>query len=85
MLRPAGRIIVSTSHPTADWLVDGGSYFDTGHAEETWSNGMTHRYWRQPLQAWVTESQRRASPSTAWSNTHPPPQCPTSTRPRTRN
>ncbi|MGW6412895.1 methyltransferase domain-containing protein [Streptomyces vinaceus] len=55
VLRPAGRIIVSTSHPTADWLADGGSYFDARRAEEAWSNGMTHRYWRQPLQAWVTE------------------------------
>lgn len=55
VLHPSGRIIVSTSHPTADWLTDGGSYFDARRVEETWSNGMKHRYWRQPLQAWVTE------------------------------
>ncbi|MFJ5546748.1 class I SAM-dependent methyltransferase [Streptomyces sp. NPDC093225] len=55
VLRPDGRVIISTSHPTADWLADGGSYFDSRRAEEIWSNGMTHRYWRQPLQAWVTE------------------------------
>ncbi|MCX5195738.1 class I SAM-dependent methyltransferase [Streptomyces sp. NBC_00249] len=54
-LRPGGRIIISTSHPTADRLADGGSYFAAHHAEESWSNGMTHRYWRQPLQAWFDE------------------------------
>ena len=55
VLRPTGRLILSTSHPTADWLADGGSYFDTRHVEQTWSGGMRHRYWRQPLQAWVAE------------------------------
>lgn len=54
-LRPDGRIIISTSHPTADWLSDGGSYFDARQVEECWSGGMTHRYWRQPLQAWFDE------------------------------
>ncbi|MFE4632297.1 class I SAM-dependent methyltransferase [Streptomyces sp. NPDC056773] len=55
VLRPSGQIVVSTSHPTADWLVSGGSYFTSGFIEETWSNGMTHRYWHQPLQAWLSE------------------------------
>ncbi|MEV7277652.1 class I SAM-dependent methyltransferase [Streptomyces sp. NPDC093111] len=55
LLRPGGRIIVSTSHPTADWIAAGGSYFEAGHVEETWSGGMTHRYWRQPLQAWLDD------------------------------
>ncbi|WP_369780144.1 class I SAM-dependent methyltransferase [Streptomyces sp. R33] len=55
VLRPGGRIVISTSHPTADWLSGGGSYFDARYVEEAWSDGMTHRYWRQPLQAWVDE------------------------------
>ncbi|MGW4160416.1 class I SAM-dependent methyltransferase [Streptomyces sp. SS162] len=55
LLRPGGRIVVSTSHPTADWITAGGSYFEAGHVEETWSGGMTHRYWRQPLQAWIDD------------------------------
>jgi len=55
VLRPDGRLILSTSHPTADWRRDGGSYFDVGHAEEGWSCGLLHRYWRQPLQHWVEE------------------------------
>ncbi len=55
VLRPQGRLILSTSHPTADWLAHGGSYFEAHHVEETWSGGMIHRYWRQPLQTWVEE------------------------------
>ncbi|MCY0923090.1 class I SAM-dependent methyltransferase [Streptomyces sp. H27-G5] len=55
VLRPGGQLVVSTSHPTADWLASGGSYFTRGYVEETWSNGMTHRYWHQPLQAWLDE------------------------------
>ncbi|MEU4359953.1 class I SAM-dependent methyltransferase [Streptomyces virginiae] len=55
VLRPSGQIVVSTSHPTADWLVSGGSYFTSGYVEESWSNGMPHRYWHQPLQAWLDE------------------------------
>lgn len=55
ILRPDGRLIVSTSHPTWDWLHDGGSYFDARQAEETWSCGLLHRYWRQPLQRWTEE------------------------------
>ncbi|MGW7063518.1 class I SAM-dependent methyltransferase [Streptomyces sp. NPDC054904] len=55
VLQPHGRIVISTSHPTADWLSDGGSYFETRHVEESWSRGMKHRYWRQPLQAWFDE------------------------------
>ncbi|MDQ0773033.1 SAM-dependent methyltransferase [Streptomyces aurantiacus] len=55
VLRPDGRLVLSTSHPTADWLADGGSYFDARHVEETWTGGMLHRYWRQPLERWVAE------------------------------
>ncbi|UQI49674.1 class I SAM-dependent methyltransferase (plasmid) [Streptomyces sp. HU2014] len=55
VLRPAGQLVLSTSHPTADWLADGGGYFDSRHVEETWSCGLQHRYWRQPLQRWVEE------------------------------
>ncbi|WP_326646982.1 class I SAM-dependent methyltransferase [Streptosporangium sp. NBC_01755] len=55
VLRPQGRLVLSTSHPAADWLADGGSYFDARHVDETWSCGLLHRYWRQPLQYWVEE------------------------------
>lgn len=55
VLKPGGRLIVSTSHPTADWLNNGGSYFTAGHVEEQWSCGLKHRYWRQPLQDWCNQ------------------------------
>ncbi|MFC0861701.1 class I SAM-dependent methyltransferase [Sphaerimonospora cavernae] len=55
VLRPHGRLVISTSHPTADWLADGGSYFDARHVEEKWSCGMLHHFWRQPLQRWFNE------------------------------
>ncbi|WP_329431156.1 class I SAM-dependent methyltransferase (plasmid) [Streptosporangium sp. NBC_01495] len=55
VLRPHGRLVLSTSHPTADWLTDGGSYFDARYVEEKWSCGLVHRFWRQPLQQWINE------------------------------
>jgi ubiquinone/menaquinone biosynthesis C-methylase UbiE len=55
VLRPHGWLVVSTSHPTADWLQHSGSYFDEGYAEEQWSHGMHHRFWRRPLTRWFAE------------------------------
>lgn len=50
VLRPGGRLVVSTHHPTSDWLRLGGSYFSVEPIEEDWHNGRWHvRYWRQPL------------------------------------
>lgn len=55
VLRPGGRLVLSTSHPTADWLESGGGYFEERHEQQRWSGGMLHRFWRQPLQSWVQE------------------------------
>lgn len=50
VLRPGGRLVVSTHHPTSDWLRLGGSYFSVEPMEEDWHDGRWHvRYWRQPL------------------------------------
>jgi SAM-dependent methyltransferase len=50
VLRPGGRLVVSTHHPTSDWLRLGGSYFAVEPVEEDWHEGQWHvRYWRQPL------------------------------------
>lgn len=54
VVRPGGVLVVSTSHPTADWLRHGGSYFDTVLETETWTMaGAGHRvsFWREPLSA----------------------------------
>jgi hypothetical protein len=49
ILRPLGRLVISTHHPMADWRRHGGSYFDTEVIEETWQRGWQVRYWRLPL------------------------------------
>lgn len=46
VLRPGACLVVSTHHPTADWLRMGGSYFTIETIEETWSRGWSVRYWR---------------------------------------
>jgi len=49
VLRPGGFLVVSTHHPTADWVRLGGSYFDVEKLDEIWHRGWRVRYWRQPL------------------------------------
>jgi SAM-dependent methyltransferase len=65
LLRPDGRLVVSTHHPTTDWRRHGGSYFTTEAIEETWPRDEGHsghrsrdwsvRYWRLPLTATCAE------------------------------
>ncbi|MEX1007572.1 MAG: class I SAM-dependent methyltransferase [Acidimicrobiia bacterium] len=55
VLRPDGRLIVSTHHPTRDWLAHGGSYFDVSLVLETWRRGWKVRYWRLPLSKTASE------------------------------
>jgi SAM-dependent methyltransferase len=50
VLRPGGRLVLSSHHPTSDWLRLGDSYFSEEAVEEDWHDGRWHvRYWRQPL------------------------------------
>jgi SAM-dependent methyltransferase len=49
ILLPDGALVLSTHHPTGDWVLHGGSYFDVAVIEETWSRGWDVRYWRMPL------------------------------------
>jgi len=54
VLRPGGRLVLSTQHPTTDWLRKGGSYFDIVEEEDVWKteNGPYKvRFWREPLTA----------------------------------
>jgi hypothetical protein len=53
VLVPDGAVVVSTHHPTADWLRLGGSYFDVGLVEESLSprHHWPVRAWRRPLTA----------------------------------
>jgi 2-polyprenyl-3-methyl-5-hydroxy-6-metoxy-1,4-benzoquinol methylase len=53
-LRPGGRVVLSTQHPTTDWLRKGGSYFETKEEEDTWhrdDRAYVVRFWREPLTA----------------------------------
>lgn len=52
VLRPGGRLVVSTQHPTTDWLRKGGSYFETTLETDTWgmASGPTPiQFWRVSL------------------------------------
>jgi len=49
ILRADGALVVSTHHPTSDWMHHGGSYFDVSAIEETWNTGWRVHYWRMPL------------------------------------
>ena len=54
MLRPGGALVVSTQHPTTDWLRKGGSYFDVKLETDVWhtqSGDQPVRFWREPLSA----------------------------------
>lgn len=60
VLRPSGALVISTTHPMADWLRLGGSYFDQ---EPVWSSlSPDHdwpvRAWRRPLTAVCGEFHR---------------------------
>jgi SAM-dependent methyltransferase len=49
VLRPGGALVLSTQHPTIDWLRKGGSYFDIAQETDTWRLGVDVRFWREPL------------------------------------
>lgn len=62
VLRPEGAVVLSTQHPTTDWIRKGGSYFDVKQETDIWKrNGddwpMT--FWREPLSS-LTEAAHRA-------------------------
>lgn len=55
VLRPGGRLVLSTVHPIDDWRRLGGTYFDREAVSEEWNDGWAVRFWRQPLSAWCDE------------------------------
>jgi ubiquinone/menaquinone biosynthesis C-methylase UbiE len=80
VLRPGGRLVVSTHHPTSDWLRQGGSYFTVARVTERWSRGWLVSYWRQPLEAtcaeftdagFLIEALREPTPSQAFRQRDP--------------
>ncbi|MEU4604892.1 class I SAM-dependent methyltransferase [Kribbella sp. NPDC023972] len=56
VLRPGGILLVSTTHPAADWSWFGGSYFDEERVEAQWQGSrFTHTYWRMTLETFLGE------------------------------
>jgi SAM-dependent methyltransferase len=52
VLRPGGALVMSTQHPTTDWLRKSGSYFDQVLETDVWKwpgGEQQIRYWRVPL------------------------------------
>jgi len=51
VLRPDGVVVISTTHPTADWQRLGGSYFTVAPVEDSLSprHDWPVRAWRRPL------------------------------------
>ncbi|MER6491439.1 class I SAM-dependent methyltransferase [Streptomyces griseorubiginosus] len=56
VLRPGGTLLLSTVHPTADWIWHGGSYFDEDRVETRFGDsGATNSYRRMTMQTFLGE------------------------------
>ena len=55
VLRPGGALLLSTTHPAADWTWHGGSYFDEGRVVSTVGDGFTISYRRMTLETLLNE------------------------------
>lgn len=71
VLREGGRLVVSTHHPTTDWLRHGGSSFTTELIRETWPRGWEVAYWRLPLAASFNELSKQVSSLSSWKSLYP--------------
>jgi len=80
VLRPNGRLVISTVHPVADWLRLGGSYFTDERLEETWQQDWRAEFRRAPLTAliadfaacgFVIESLVEPEPAPSMADTYP--------------
>ena len=55
VLKPGGLLLVSTTHPAADWSWFGGSYFDEERVDARMGDRFTHSYWRITLETFLGE------------------------------
>ncbi|MEU1669540.1 class I SAM-dependent methyltransferase [Streptomyces sparsogenes] len=91
VLRPGGWLLVSTTHPTADWLKFGGSYYAEDWVDRPVAGGpLAVHYQRMPLETLATppggRTPRRPRPPrardrpAAGTGTPPPPRSPSKPR-----
>lgn len=80
ILGPSGALVISTHHPSADWVRLGGSYFQVSPVTEVWSKGWEITAWRMPLaqmteeftaSGFVIERLVEPTPDAAMQNSHP--------------
>jgi SAM-dependent methyltransferase len=57
-LAPGGRVVLTSTHPFADWARTAGSYFDETALAVEWDIGVRCTFWRQPLDRWHDEFRR---------------------------
>jgi SAM-dependent methyltransferase len=60
VVKPGGRVVISTQHPVDDWLRHGGNYFEVERVADIWrtaSGGKEVRmpFWRTPLTVFLDE------------------------------
>ncbi|NLU65946.1 class I SAM-dependent methyltransferase [Streptomyces sp. HNM0574] len=55
VLRPGAALLVSTTHPTADWTYFGGSYFTEERVKLPFGDAFALDYWRMPLETFLGE------------------------------
>lgn len=85
VLAPGERLLLSTTHPTSDWLLKGGSYFDTSCSRTPGSAGGTCGGGANPSSAGAPSSPKPASSSSASSSPNRPPRWPPTTQTSTRS
>jgi ubiquinone/menaquinone biosynthesis C-methylase UbiE len=70
VMAPGGLLALSSHHPTTDWQLHAGSYFNTRQISETWRKecvSATVSLWPRPLKA-----MRHGSYSSGCVRAHPP-------------
>ncbi|ARF54264.1 class I SAM-dependent methyltransferase [Streptomyces gilvosporeus] len=55
VLRPGGTLLVSTTHPTSDWIYFGGSYFADERVELPFGDGFALTFRRMTLEEFLGE------------------------------
>ncbi|MGW8374876.1 class I SAM-dependent methyltransferase [Streptomyces sp. ODS28] len=55
VLRPGGALVLSITHPTADWTMTGGSYFTHERVRLPFGDAFAMDYWRMTMETFLGE------------------------------